>query len=379
MKTTLIAVLTAALAITLSAQTSPRQFGDGPAKWLMTSEEQKAWKNVRTDDEAIDFRDLFFARRDPTPGTPLNEFRNEFENRVSWSDKLFKEGSKRGSLTERGRVAVVLGFPKDMENKMQSRSAQFAAFQGFDPLDPTGGRTMAAKDIWNYSYEQAQKFGMPKIEVVFIFDKQGEQARRDPLRMDFTMALPAAIKGYIVSPNLKTVPEWASSRVSRIISTPQEHDETALTVEKVKKGTIIVDAPRPVALPAGAGKLTLVADPNALKPQGAADPFTGAASLASFKRSQELGWAAEYCTGAITEQAPAVKVQLLLAAKNGSTASTDPEEFVPDSIKVSPGCYLLRGSLPLGDVDPGSYTLNVSITGAQGQPSYNLTREFRVE
>jgi hypothetical protein len=52
---------------------------------------------------------------------------------------------------------------------------------------------------------------------------------------------------------------------------------------------------------------------------------------------------------------------------------------VPDSIKVSPGCYLLRGSLPLADVDPGSYTLNVSITGVQGQPSYNLTREFHVE
>jgi GWxTD domain-containing protein len=377
MKPTLIALLTAALAINLSAQT--RQFGDGPAKWLMTSDEQKAWKTVKTDDEAIDFIDLFFARRDPTPGTPLNEFRNEFENRVSWSDKLFKEGSTRGSLTERGRVAIVLGFPKDMENKMKSRSAEFAAFQGFDPMDPTGGRTMAAKDIWTYSYEQAQKFGMPKIEVVFIFDKQGEQARRDPQRTDFTSALPAAIKSYIISPSLKTVPDWASSRASRIISTPQEHVETTLTTERVKKGTIIVDAPRPVALPAGAGKLTLVSDPNTLKPQGAVDPFAAAASIASFQRSQDLGWAAEYCTGQITEQAPSVKVQLLLVAKGGSTASTDPEEFVPDSIKVSPGCYLLRGSLPLADVDPGSYTLNVSITGVQGQPSYNLTREFHVE
>ncbi|HSP16905.1 MAG TPA: GWxTD domain-containing protein [Thermoanaerobaculia bacterium] len=378
MKSFLLAVLTLSVALTLTAQTKPREFGNGPARWLMTADEQKAWRNVKTDDEAIDFIDLFFARRDPTPGTPRNEFRQEYENRVAYAEREFKEGSTRGSLTERGRVIVVLGFPTEMGNKMQSRTAEFTTVQGFEPGDPTGGRTMAAKDTWTYTHEASEKFGMPKIEVVFIFDRLGERARRDPQRTDFTSALPGAIKSYIVSPDLKTVPEWASSRASRLGVAPQDHIETVVTVEKVRKGQVIVDAPRPVALPAGAGKLTLVSDPAVLQPQSGGDPFGALASLASFKRSQDLGWAAEYCSGEIAENPPSVKVQIQLVGKDG-TSTSDPEEFVPDSIKASPGCYLLRGSVPLTDIDPGPHTLRVSITSGPGPSKYNLTREFQVE
>jgi hypothetical protein len=237
---------------------------------------------------------------------------------------------------------------------------------------------MAARDVWNYEHSQAAKFGVPKIEVVFIHHEVDGSVRRDPQRTDFTMALPGAIKSYIVSPGLTTVPEWASSRFQgdRTIVAAAEHVETTVTLEKTKKGQIIIDAPAPVARPAGAGNLVLLSDTSSLKPQSGADPLTAAISLTQFKKSQELGWAAEYCSGVITPAAQAVKVQLTLVGKDGKISS-DPEEYVPDSIKASPGCYLLRGSVPLADVDPGPYTLTLAITAAA--QSYNLTREFRVE
>jgi len=194
-------LLTLLIAIPLLAQTPPREFVNGPAKWLMTAEEQRAWKSVKTDDEAIDFIDLFWARRDPTPGTGRNENRLDFESRVAYADANFKEGKTRGALTERGRVLIVLGFPKNMGQQLTERSSQFTN-ESSRSLDPTGGRALAGKDTWEYDHELSAKFGMPKIDVVFIYDGINGGAHRDPQRTDFTSALPAAIRSYIKSPEL---------------------------------------------------------------------------------------------------------------------------------------------------------------------------------
>jgi len=222
---------------------------------------------------------------------------------------------------------------------------------------------------------------VPLIEVVFIYDGPNGAARRDPQRTGFTMALPGAIKSYIVSPSLTTVPDWASSRLKRVpandVESKPEVETTVVTTEK--KTQVIVDVPPPVAKPAGMGRLMLLHDSMALQPQSGTDPFTAFSSVAQFKKSQELGWAAEYCAGKILADAPTVKVQLRITATNGDTVSTDPEEFVPDSIKASAGCYLLRGVLPLSDLDQGAYKLMVTISGVSATRSYNLTRDFRIE
>src|SRR5713226_7760147 len=76
------------------------EFPKSPAKWLMTSDEARAFRVAKTDEEAQRLIDLFWARRDPTPGTPRNEFREEFEARVAIADQDFKFTDKRGSLTD---------------------------------------------------------------------------------------------------------------------------------------------------------------------------------------------------------------------------------------------------------------------------------------
>src|SRR2546428_1836028 len=73
-------------------------WGDGPAKHLMTKEEMKQWKAIRTDHEAEAFIDLFWARRDPTPDTPRNELREAFEQRVAFADQQFTSHRVRGSM-----------------------------------------------------------------------------------------------------------------------------------------------------------------------------------------------------------------------------------------------------------------------------------------
>ena len=46
----------------------------GPVGWIMTEDEQKEFKKLRTDEERAAFAKTFWEKRDPTPGTPANEY-----------------------------------------------------------------------------------------------------------------------------------------------------------------------------------------------------------------------------------------------------------------------------------------------------------------
>lgn len=372
------------MSIAAHGQPAPLEFGKSPAQWLMTAEEKKAWRDVRTEDRAKEFADLFFARRDPTPGTYPNEFRAEFNRRVEYADAHFKEARNRGAFTERGRVLITLGFPKNMGAEATKRSGQHqsSSVEGSGASDATGGRTMEARDVWEYERSEAVKYGMPKIEVVFLHDGYRDSVRRDPQRTDFTSALPTAIKYYIRNANLTSVPEWAKIAAVQFQgselagASAAERTETVTTYNTVTKRTIVDTQPVGVTRPAGAGRLTLVADAFEIQPQRGGDPFSSLSPLGVFKRDGDLGWAAEYCTGDASGPVPSVDVTLKISGLIRGVKinfNSPPEEMVPDQIKAVPGCYLVRGAIPLAEMDPGNYTLFVKIG------PYNLTKEFRLE
>ncbi|HET7706603.1 MAG TPA: GWxTD domain-containing protein [Thermoanaerobaculia bacterium] len=394
MRSLSLALLVLLSAAALVAQTEAAlDFPKGPAQWIMTAEERNAWKRVKTEEEAAELVALFWARRDPTPGTFVNEFRDEFNERVKFADARFKEGNRRGSLTERGRVGVTLGFPKSMSTDLEKRSGQYSS--NMDGADPTGGRALAAREEWIYTYEESIKFGMPKIEVVFIHDGQMGRVRRDTQRNDFISAIPAATKLYVKNPELTAVPEWARAGALQYeplqaATTPAEDRPSTLDIRpsetKVEATPSVEVAPKvqgpgskvqsaPTAKPASVGKLTLVKDAFSLEPENGKDPFAGLANVAEFRRSEELGWVVEYCTGSLDRALSEVQVTLKISGlvKNEKVNFNAPEEdIVPDAIKASPGCYLVRGSVPLMDMDPANYTMFVKIG------SYNLTKDFRV-
>lgn len=379
------------IAATAAAQEgeSALDFVKGPALWLMTADEQRAFRAARTEEEAQALVDLFWARRDPTPGTFVNEFRGEFRERVAFADRRFREQGRAGSMTERGRVLIVLGFPRELAEEQGQTTAMMGVGGGAaaGPNDPTGGRQMAARSVWNYSYEESIRFGMPKIEVVFIHDGLGGRARRDTHRNDFVSALPKAIQYYIRSPELTSVPEWAKKEAEPLIAAGEAPVSSPAIEEPLP------DAPRSAGAetrapngsttpkkaaavrPAGIGKLTLVRDAWSIQPQSGGDPFAKLTAVEEFKRDGELGWVLEQCTGSAAGDLPVVEVKLKISGLiRGERVNfnSPAEEMTPDSIKASPGCYLVRGSVPLMEMDPGNYTLLVTIGG------YNLTKEFRV-
>jgi len=78
-----------------------------PQGYLMTADERAQWANVKTDDEADKFVKDFLARRSP-------DFADQVNRAAAAADKYFTTGKTPGSLTERGRMAIILGPPSAM-------------------------------------------------------------------------------------------------------------------------------------------------------------------------------------------------------------------------------------------------------------------------
>src|SRR5436305_3779780 len=166
-------ILTAAAATSAFAALSPAKadWGKGPAQYIMTNEEKAAWKTIQTDAAADDFIALFWARRDPTPATPRNEFREDFEARVKTADAQFGHGRTLGSMTDPGRLLIVFGPPTapikrtttpgtgQSNTRSDMRNAEVGSF---------GDSSGSADMVWTYEGDPAQKlFELPRLEVKF--------------------------------------------------------------------------------------------------------------------------------------------------------------------------------------------------------------------
>jgi GWxTD domain-containing protein len=106
------------------------EWGRGPASYLMTKDEAAQWKTITSDDDAKAFVTLFWARRDPTPATPRNEFREEYERRVATADKSFAIDKGRGAMTDRGKMLILFGRPKKIEGGNNQRQGSMPGMTG---------------------------------------------------------------------------------------------------------------------------------------------------------------------------------------------------------------------------------------------------------
>ena len=92
-------------------------------KWLegvrpiMLAEEEKIFKGLKDKAERQEFQKIFWARRDPDLETPANEYQVEYEKLRGEADAKFKVGGTPGSLTDCGRIYILLGPPDDVKKR----------------------------------------------------------------------------------------------------------------------------------------------------------------------------------------------------------------------------------------------------------------------
>jgi GWxTD domain-containing protein len=85
------------------------------AAYLITPEERAAFLALKSDAERDHFIEQFWNRRDPSPGTPENEFKEEHYRRIAWANEMLGKPGIPGWKTDRGRLYIVMGPPNERE------------------------------------------------------------------------------------------------------------------------------------------------------------------------------------------------------------------------------------------------------------------------
>jgi len=118
---------------------------DQDVRYIITPEEEQAFKLLGTDAERDQFIEQFWLRRDPTPDTEENEFREEHYRRIQYANEHFAAGIP-GWRTDRGRIYIVWGPPDEIESHPSGGTYQREMNEG-------GGTTSTFPfERWRYRY-----------------------------------------------------------------------------------------------------------------------------------------------------------------------------------------------------------------------------------
>jgi len=114
-------------------------------RWIITDTEAEAFKHLSNDEERDAFIESFWQRRNPSPDSPDNEYRDEVYARIAYANEHFAAG-KPGYLTDRGHIYIAYGKPDDVESHPSGGQYQ-------RPMDEGGGSTSTFPfEVWHYRY-----------------------------------------------------------------------------------------------------------------------------------------------------------------------------------------------------------------------------------
>jgi GWxTD domain-containing protein len=82
---------------------------------LMTEQEKNEYRKLKSDSEKQKFLEDFWARRDPSPGTPENEYKANFEKNFAQVNTMMKDD--RGFESDMGQTLLLLGPPTERKEE----------------------------------------------------------------------------------------------------------------------------------------------------------------------------------------------------------------------------------------------------------------------
>ena len=118
---------------------------DEDVRWIISDEERSAFKLLSNDEERDAFIENFWLRRDPTPDTAENEFKEEHYRRIAYANEHFPAGIP-GWKTDRGRIYVMYGKPDEIE------SHPSGGFYQRTPEEGGGTTSTYPFETWRYRY-----------------------------------------------------------------------------------------------------------------------------------------------------------------------------------------------------------------------------------
>lgn len=153
-------------------------------EYIITGDEKKAFKALKTDEERENFIENFWRRRDPDPDTEENEYREEYYERIAYANEHFASGIP-GWKTDRGRIYITFGKPDGIESHPSGGSYDRPSYEG------GGSTTTYPFETWFYRHLDGVGDG---IEIEFV-DPTGTgeyRIARSPNEKDALAMVPGA-------------------------------------------------------------------------------------------------------------------------------------------------------------------------------------------
>lgn len=144
-KPVLLLIVVFAVGVLSAIAAQPDQYTswlDKDVHWILTEPERILFESLKTDSERDQFIVQFWRRRDATPETPRNEFKEEHYRRIAYSNEHFSSKTE-GSLTDRGATYIKYGSPDEIVRDINSA---------------------VPREVWIY-----RAFGKPPFERSFRF------------------------------------------------------------------------------------------------------------------------------------------------------------------------------------------------------------------
>ncbi|MDP2914446.1 MAG: GWxTD domain-containing protein [Candidatus Aminicenantes bacterium] len=130
--------------------------------YIITAKEKDVFLMLTNDRDRDIFIESFWKLRDPTPGTPANEYKVEHLKRFEYANQIYARGAgKRGWMTDRGRFYIILGPPISIE--------RFDSVLGLRPCE-----------IWSYYSDGRKNLPLHFLLVFFQKGGAGEYKLYDP-------------------------------------------------------------------------------------------------------------------------------------------------------------------------------------------------------
>ena len=118
---------------------------DEDVRYIITPEERKAFVQMATDEERENFIESFWLRRDPTPDSMENEYKEEHYRRIAYANDHYASGIP-GWKTDRGRIYIAYGPADEVESHPSGGQYQ-------RPYQEGGGFTSTYPfEIWRYRW-----------------------------------------------------------------------------------------------------------------------------------------------------------------------------------------------------------------------------------
>ena len=172
------------------SSTRTRRSGSRTCGRSSCADEEKTYRELKDKGDREEFQKIFWARRDPNPETPQNEFQEAYLKSKAEADAQFRVAGSRGSETDCGRVFILLGKPDEMKS------------------EPVGETAMLrTPETWTYRDRPGQTFAGGEAKISFSGNCELPQGNRfgEALNQVAASKIRNTNYGYKQGPNGKLV------------------------------------------------------------------------------------------------------------------------------------------------------------------------------